>query len=136
MLQAVRKPATLRRARIREAGDHRDRVLDEIVRKDTIHFSGSEHVGIEIETGPEGVVAVYFRLSQAKVAETIESEDTEDVLLDLDSKGNLVGIEMINPATVRIKKLVRSVRSSFGKSALGNLSQSRIQKLQELISAT
>lgn len=106
------------------------------MRKDTIRVGGRQSVGIEIETGPEGVIAVYFRLSQVPVAETVESEDTEDVLLDLDAKGNLVGIEMINPATVRIQKLVKSVRSSYGKKALGNLSPSRIQKLQELIAAS
>lgn len=65
---------------------------------------------ISLTAGPDGkLVAGYIHLRKAKTTRTkVIVEDT--VLADYDSRGNLVGIEILGP--VRIKLLARLVDSS------------------------
>lgn len=92
-------------------------------------------VGIELSSGPEGVIAVYFRITENPVARTIEL-DTPDVLVDVDPHGKLVGIELINPQKVNLKKLLKQVALKYKAKHLEQLSKEhseRFKKLQELI---
>jgi uncharacterized protein YuzE len=92
------------------------------------------NTNVEIEFGLEGVLAVYFRFSTEPVARTIES-DEPDVLIDVDAKRRLVGVEMVNPATVNMKRVLRSVATRYKLEPLQKLSRESIEKLEELVAA-
>jgi len=49
--------------------------------------------------------AVYIELERKKVAKTIEF--APEVFVDLDYKGELVGIELLNPGTLFLKKIAK-----------------------------
>lgn len=89
-------------------------------------------VDIEIATGPEGVIAVYFRLSEKSVARTIEA-DEPDVFIDVDAAGDIVGVELINPLSVKLKKLIKKVGSRYKHEGLTKLPKARVEALEELI---
>lgn len=99
---------------------------------DKIEVKGAPPMAIEIDYGPDGVRAVYFRLTDNKVARTIEADET-DVLIDVDSKNKIVGIELINPAKVRLKKLFREVTKRFRSTPLRHLGDTRIRELQKMV---
>ena len=50
---------------------------------------------------------MYVHLSKKKVTRTLEVAGNDEVLADYDSKGNLVGIEILSP--VKLKKIVELV---------------------------
>ncbi|MBN2097935.1 MAG: DUF2283 domain-containing protein [Candidatus Omnitrophica bacterium] len=52
--------------------------------------------------------AVYIELEKKKVART--REFAPEVFLDFDYRGELIGIELLNPATVYLKKIARKFR--------------------------
>ena len=89
-------------------------------------------VDIEIATGPEGVIAVYFRLSEKEVARTIEA-DEPDVFIDVDEAGHIVGVELINPLSVNLKKLLKKVAGRYKHEGLTKLPKARVEALEELI---
>lgn len=92
-------------------------------------------LGIELATGPEGVLAVYFRFSSERVAKTIEA-DEPDVLVDVDGKGRIVGLELTNPAHVGLKKLLKKLALRYKARELerfGTKQADRLEKLDELI---
>ena len=47
----------------------------------------------------------YLKLKDTKVVRT--KEFAEEVFLDFDYKGDLVGVEMLNPGTMVLKKIAR-----------------------------
>lgn len=92
-------------------------------------------LGIELATGPEGVFAVYFRFTSEPVAKTIEA-DEPDVLVDMDAKGKIVGLELTNPAHVNLKRLLKKLASRYKAKELeqfGTKQADRLEKLEELI---
>lgn len=89
-------------------------------------------VTIEIETGPQGVEAVYFRFKIGDVAKTLEAEEP-DVLVDLDSAGCLLGVELINPASVDIGRVLKNLARRFKKAPMPPIAPRRLKKLEELI---
>lgn len=52
--------------------------------------------------------AIYIRFSDNKVKKTIEP--FPEVFLDLDYRGRVIGIEMINPGMIEIKEMKRISR--------------------------
>ena len=50
--------------------------------------------------------AVYIELERRKVAKT--KEFAPEVFLDLDYKGRLIGVELLNPGTLYLKKVAKS----------------------------
>ncbi|NUN47389.1 MAG: DUF2283 domain-containing protein [Candidatus Brocadiae bacterium] len=103
------------------------------MKRDLVRIEGIKTVGIEIEEGARGVIAVYFRVSNEAVAETLEVVD--DVFVDVDRKGALVGIEMINPKHVQISKIIKRVSRDYGRSALNDISTKRLKRIEELVGA-
>ena len=92
-------------------------------------------LAIELATDLEGVLAVYFRLSSETVAKTIEA-DEPDVLVDLDARGKVVGLELTNPAHVDLKRLLKKLASRYKAKELerfGAKQADRLEKLEELI---
>jgi uncharacterized protein YuzE len=103
------------------------------MKRDLVCIEGVKTIGIEIEEGARGVVAVYFRVSSEAVAETLEV--VNDVFVDLDKKGGLVGFEMINPKSVHIAKIIKKVTKDYGKTALNDISTKRLKRIEELVGA-
>ena len=63
---------------------------------------------ISISARDDGTIeALYVRLSKNKVARTAEVPGNDEVLADYDSKGRLVGIEILSP--VKLNKIVELV---------------------------
>lgn len=92
-------------------------------------------LSIELGTGPEGVFAVYFRFTSEPVAKTIEA-DEPDVLVDVDARGKIVGLELTNPAHVSLKRLLNRLASRYKAKELerfGKTQSDRLVKLEELI---
>lgn len=58
--------------------------------------------------------ALYIRLQEKKVGRTIEVN--EDLNLDLDEKGNLVGIEILNPQDYPLEKILKPSVEEFDES--------------------
>ena len=52
--------------------------------------------------------AVYIELEQRKVSKT--KEFATEVFLDFDSKNKLIGIELLNPGTLTLKKIAKKFR--------------------------
>ncbi len=67
--------------------------------------------------------AVYIALSQGKVKRTIEF--APESFIDLDSKGNLMGIELLHPGTLILKKIAKKYHRP-------ELKRIRIRPLQEV----
>lgn len=104
------------------------------MKRDLVGIEGVKTVGIEIEEGARGVIAVYFRVSNETVAKTLEVVD--DVFVDIDKKGELVGFEMINPKQVQIIKVIKKVSKDFGRTALNDISTKRMKRIEELVGAS
>lgn len=106
-------------------------------RKDVV---GSDVPTITIELAPDpaggsGVLAVYFKLLENKVAKTIEA-DEPDVFVDVDAKGAVVGIELINPAVVNLKKVLKKLASRYKLDSLKQLQRTQagtLKKLEEVL---
>ncbi len=57
---------------------------------------------------------VYIALKESKVKRTIEF--TPETFIDLDEKGNLIGIELLNPGTLILRKIAKKYhRPELGK---------------------
>ena len=58
--------------------------------------------------------AMYIALEEGKVKRTIEF--APETFIDLDDKGNLIGIELLNPGTLMLRKLAKKYhRPELGK---------------------
>lgn len=55
--------------------------------------------------------ALYIRLQERKVNRTLEIN--EDLNLDLDEKGNLIGIEILNPEDYPMEKILAPVVEEY-----------------------
>ena len=59
----------------------------------------TQQIGFELSVsgGPDGrIEAMYIRFKDGKVARTVEAEQ-DAMFIDYDSKGNVLGIEVISP---------------------------------------
>ena len=84
-----------------------------------INFSVYRHDG-EIE-------AIYIRLKDGKVSKSREIGRYGEAVVDLDKRGNVVGIEMLEPGKVTVS-LMNRIKKEFNLQELGTL---RIDRLQE-----
>lgn len=96
---------------------------------------GSEpNLGIEIDDGPDGSRAVYFRLTDRPVKRTVEM-NREEILVDVDSLNHVVGVELTNPAKVDLAGVFQKIGTRFESFPLKQIPPSRIRRLQKLLSA-
>ena len=69
--------------------------------------------------------ALYVKIREGKVAKTIEF--SPETFVDLDSKGHLLGVEMLNPGKLTIQKKARvlaplkRIATKFHQPALTNV---------------
>ena len=96
------------------------------------YIFSSENVTIETAFRHGAVVAVYFRHSSEKIARTVETE-VPDVFVDLDAQDRIVGIEMINPAAVTLKKVFKKLGQQFKIRREAMLPAAKLDQIQELI---
>jgi len=69
--------------------------------------------------------AVYIRFSKNKVAKTVESRKNQDVFIDLDAKGSVIGIEALCMKELRLQRIEKLVKQNAGVDM--DFSNSRIQ---------
>ena len=55
-------------------------------------------VSVQLDEKGKNILAMYFRLNRHRVARTVEY--TDSVLIDLDSKGDVIGVEVLCPESV------------------------------------
>jgi uncharacterized protein YuzE len=73
--------------------------------------------------------AVYMEFKHEKVARTVEF--APETFIDLDTRGRLLGIELLNPGTLEVQ--LRKIRNRFHIPDNKHL-RSELQKARELIS--
>lgn len=100
-------------------------------RRDVIALT-HEMSGVEINWSPDGALAVYFRFSDKPVAKTVEWNPS-DIIVDLDKAGEVVGLELLNPQEVSLKKLLRQIAKKFHSDSIKTFETPRIEKIQELL---
>ena len=90
---------------------------------------------VRINMSEDGVLAVYFRMLDRPVWKTVETE-MDDVLVDLDKNGEVIGLELINPQTRSLDSILKKVAKKYKGTSVKRFTAenaSRIEKLQELI---
>ena len=95
---------------------------------------GTGITGWEVASGADGVIAIYFKLSERPVARTVEFDP--DVLVDLDKNREVVGLELLNPMVVNLKTILKKVGKKFKSEKVQEFegaNSKRLEKLQELI---
>jgi uncharacterized protein YuzE len=78
-----------------------------------------ENMYITIEIDGEAK-ALYLRLQEGEIAETIEYPEQE-VFLDLDDQKQLLGIEILDPSSINIKSVFKAIAERFGIDDLSSL---------------
>ena len=76
------------------------------------------HITFEIDGEAK---VLYIRLREGDVAETIEYPEEQEVFLDLDEQGQLLGIEVLDPAGIDIESIFRDLAERYGIDDLCSL---------------
>jgi uncharacterized protein YuzE len=77
--------------------------------------------------GPDGVEAIYLKFKKDAVYKSIEVGKYGEAILDLNSNGELIGIEMLEPGTVSIRT-INKIKKDYNLPALNHI---HLNKLQE-----
>lgn len=85
------------------------------------------HITLEVD---EEAKALYFRLREGDIAETIEYPEGQEVFLDLDERGQVLGIEVLDPGSIDIKFVFGELAKHYG---IGDLSSLFSKSLTELV---
>ena len=88
-----------------------------------IHGSRPGHVDVYIDPEMGEVDALYFRWRRGQIAKSIEVSDW--AVADFDSKGRLLGLEMLEPGTVTVKDL-KSLAHKCKEPAVADLRPKQI----------
>lgn len=76
------------------------------------------HVTIEIDGEAR---ALYIRLQDGEIAETIEYPEQQEVFLDLDKQGHLLGIEILDPSGVDLELIFKQLAIDYEIDDLNSL---------------
>ena len=68
------------------------------------------HITIEVDKEAK---ALYFRLQEGEIAETVESPDGEEIFLDLNEQGQVLGIEVLDPGSIDIKSVFAELAKRY-----------------------
>jgi len=68
------------------------------------------HITIEVDKEAK---ALYFRLQEGEIAETVESPDVEEIFLDLNEQGQVLGIEVLDPGSIDIKSVFAELAKRY-----------------------
>ena len=84
------------------------------------------HITFEIDGEAK---ALYIRLREGNIAETIEYPEEQEVFLDLDEQGGLLGIEVLDPSGIDMESIFKDLSERYG---IGDLSSLVNKSLVEL----
>jgi uncharacterized protein YuzE len=76
------------------------------------------HVTFEIDGEAK---ALYIRLREGEIARTIEYAEEQEVFLDLDEQGQLIGVEVLDPAGINIESILKELSERYGIHDLSSL---------------
>ena len=76
------------------------------------------HITIEID---EEAKALYFRLREGEIAETVEYPEVEEIFLDLDDQGQVLGIEVLDPGSIDMQSVFAELSKRYNIADLGPL---------------
>ena len=76
------------------------------------------HITFEIDGEAK---ALYIRLREGDIAQTMEYAEEQEVFLDLDGQGQLLGIEVLDPAGIDIESVLRGLSERYGVDDLSSL---------------
>lgn len=65
--------------------------------------------------------ALYIRLKEGIIKETIEYQKEREVFLDLDEQGDLLGIEVLDPSGINLESIFKDLSKSYGIDDLSSL---------------
>lgn len=69
------------------------------------------HITLEID---EEAKALYFRLKDGEIAETIEYKDKEEIFLDFSEDGEVLAIEVLDPGGVELQSIFKELTQHYG----------------------
>ena len=86
-------------------------------------------INVSVQRCPDDneIEAIYIELKSTKISKSKEIGNGEAVV-DFDKEGDVVGIEMLEPCKITIKKTFNQIKKKYNLSTLGNF---KIDKLQE-----
>ncbi len=85
------------------------------------------HITLEVD---EEAKALYFRLQEGEIAETVEYPEVEEIFLDLDDQGHVLGIELLDPASIDIQSVFAELSKRYN---IADLSPLLSKSLVELV---
>ena len=85
------------------------------------------HITLEVD---EEAKALYFQLREGNVAETIEYPEGQEVFLDIDEHGQVLGIEVLDPGSIDVESVFGELSRRYG---IGDLSPLFSKSLTELV---
>jgi len=68
------------------------------------------HITLEVD---EEAKALYFRLREGKIAKTAEYPEVEEIFLDLDEHGQVLGIEVLDPGGIDIQSVLAELSKRY-----------------------
>ena len=69
------------------------------------------HIIFEIDNEAK---ALYIRLREGKIAQTIEYPKMQEVFLDLNEDNQLLGIEILDPSRIDLKMILKDLSDQYG----------------------
>jgi uncharacterized protein YuzE len=78
----------------------------------------SMHITFEIDNEAK---ALYIRLQEGKIAQTIEYPKMQEVFLDLNEDNQLLGIEILDPSRIDLKTILKDLSNQYGIDDLSSL---------------
>ena len=85
------------------------------------------HITLEVD---EEAKALYFRLREGEIAETVEYPEVEEIFLDLDDQGQVLGIEILDPGSVDMQSVFAELCKRYN---IVDLSPLLSKSLEELV---
>jgi len=84
------------------------------------------HITIEID---EEAKALYFRLREGEIAETVEYPEVEEIFLDLDDQGQVLGIEVLDPGSIDMQSVFAELSRRYNIVDLSSLLSKSLMEL-------
>lgn len=76
------------------------------------------HITLEVD---EDAKALYFRLREGNIAETVEYPECQEVFLDLDEQGQVLGVEVLDPGGIDVQAVFGQLAERYGIVDLSSL---------------
>ncbi len=84
------------------------------------------HITLEVD---EEAKALYFRLMDGDIADTVEYPECQEVFLDLDERGQVLAIEVLDPGSIDIQAVFGQLAERYGIVDLSSLLDKSLMEL-------